>query len=105
MESDGEWRKRMNECETSLRRLCEQARAEGSVERLWDVGAMATRVGLELMEDLHARDGGAGRRTPRILRGVLGLLEAFLRDAGGFLQWAAAGLRVRLERAIGELMP
>jgi hypothetical protein len=86
-------------CETSLRRLCEQARAEGSFERLWDGGAMATQVVMELMEDRHSRDGGkAGRRTPRPLRGVLGFLEAFLCDAGGFFQWAAAGLRIRLRR-------
>lgn len=86
MDTEGEWRKKLNECETSLRRLCGQARAEGSSEKHWDVGAKA------------------GRRTLRPLRGVLGLVEGCLRDAGGFFQWAAAGLRVRLGRPIGELL-
>jgi hypothetical protein len=105
METDGEWRKKLNECETSLRRLCEQARVEDSPERLSAIGAMTVRIELELLEELQLRQGAkAGGRTPRLLRGVLGFLEAFLRDGGGFFQWAAAGLRVRLGRPIGELL-
>lgn len=106
MQPDGEWRKKFNEVETGLKRLCEQARSDGSRERLWDVGAMVVRIEMELTEDLRARDGlKAGRRMPRPFHGVLGFLEGFLRGAAGFFQWTAAGLRVRMGRPIGELLP
>jgi hypothetical protein len=103
MDIEGEWRKKLNECETSLQRLCEQARADDSPGRLSDVGAMVVRFERELLEEVRVREGTKVARWVRSpLRDVLLHLEGALCEMAGFFQWTAAGLRIRLRRPLGR---
>jgi len=112
MEPEGEWRRKLDECEASLRRLCGQARAEGSSERLWDVGAMAVRIELELLEgppgppraEVRWADAPDPLRRPRVSGGVPPRRGRLL-PVGGRRSTRPPGTAHRRADALGKVEP
>src|SRR3954466_12794733 len=96
---DAAWWQAFNDLETSLRRLCDEARREDCPERLDVIAAMLHEVEGELLEGFQ-RHGWACedcRPVHPAFRPLLELIESAFRHSAGMWEWQAAGIRSRLK--------
>ena len=93
------WWQTFNDLETSLRRLCDEARREDCPERLDVIAAMLHEVEGELLEGFQWYEWAREDRRPvhPALRPLLGLIESAFRYSASMWEWQAAGIRTRLK--------
>ena len=99
MDDDLIWRMRHRQMEASLRGLCEEALADGRVDRLQELNRSLQVIEREILDAAQVIEQGEKARKPfwPFLRRVMGhLAEAYCRIAFYF-QWDAAEIRVRLK--------
>src|SRR4051812_50102075 len=89
------WWQTFNDLETSLRRLCDEARREDCPERLDVIAAMLHEVEGELLEGFHRYEWACEDRRPvhPALRPLLELIELAFRYSASMWEWQAAGGR------------
>ena len=96
---DATWWQTFNDLETSLRRLCDEARREDCPERLDVIAAMLHEVEGELLEGFYRYEwaGEDCRPVHPALRPLLKLIESAFRHGASMWEWQAAGIRTRLK--------
>src|SRR3954452_407846 len=93
------WWQTFNDLETSLRRLCDEARNEDCPERLDVIAAMLHEVEGELLEGFQRYQWACEDCRPvhPALRPFLVLIESVFRHSASMWEWQAAGIRTRLK--------
>ena len=95
------WKMQHRQMEASIRALCEEALAEGRVDRLKEICCSLQAIEREILDAAQLIEQGEKARKPfwPFLRTFMGhLAEAYCR-IGFWFPWDAAGIRVRLKGA------